>query len=78
MYLISIEFQNIDNYLATQPQNFFLPSIVIILQFMQSLWLRFFLQTARIVRYKTLQLEVEKYHFILIFILHMNKYMFEA
>jgi hypothetical protein len=54
------------------------PSIVIILQSMRSLWLRFFLQTISIVRYKILQLEVEKHHFILIIGPHVNKYIFQA
>jgi hypothetical protein len=54
------------------------PSIVIILQSMRSLWLRFFLQTISIVRYKILQLEVGKHHFILIIGPHVNKYIFQA
>jgi hypothetical protein len=48
------------------------------LQSMWSLWLRFFLQTISIVRYKILWLEVEKHHFILIIGLHINKYIFQA
>jgi hypothetical protein len=51
-------------------------SIVIILQSMWSLWLKFFLQTINIVRYKILQLEVEKHHFILIIGPDVNKYIF--
>jgi hypothetical protein len=62
------------------PTNFFFPSpsIVIILQSMWSLWLRFFLQTISIIRYKILWLEVEKHHFILIIGPHVNKYIFQA
>jgi hypothetical protein len=44
---------------------------------MQSLWVRFIWQTIGIVRYKILELEVEKDHFIFIFILHANKYIFD-
>jgi hypothetical protein len=54
-------------------------SIVIILQSMRSLWERFFLQTISILRYKILQLEVEKHHFIFIIAPHVkfvNKYIF--
>jgi hypothetical protein len=66
-HLISIEFQNIDIDQGNPPKKtFFPPSIVIILQSMRSLWLRFFLQTICKVRYKILQLEVGKHHFILI------------
>ena len=39
--------------------------------------MRFFLHTIDIVRYKILWLEVEKYHFILNFGPHVNKYMFQ-
>jgi hypothetical protein len=42
------------------------------------LWRRFFLQTIRIVRFKILRLKVEKEHFILIFVLHAIKNIFEA
>jgi short subunit fatty acids transporter len=71
MHLISIEFQNIDNNPATPTKiTFSSPSIVIILQSVQSLWLEFFLQTTGI--YKILQLEVEKCNFIFIFILHAS------
>jgi hypothetical protein len=45
---------------------------------MWSVWLRFFLQTISIVRYKILQLEVEKHHFILIIGPHVSKYIFQA
>jgi short subunit fatty acids transporter len=77
MHLISIEFQNIDNNPATPTKiTFSSPSIVIILQSVQSLWLEFFLQTTGI--YKILRLEVEKCNFIFIFILHASKYMFEV
>jgi hypothetical protein len=79
IHLISIEFQNIDNNSSSPPKKTFSsPSIVIILQSMRSLWLRFFLQTISIVRFKILLLKVEKEHFILIFILHAMKYIFEA
>jgi hypothetical protein len=37
-----------------------------------------FLYTIRIIRYKILMLKVEKKSFILIFILHANKHIFEA
>jgi hypothetical protein len=40
-------------------KTFSFPSIIIILQSMRSLWVRFFQQTISIVRYKILQLEVE-------------------
>jgi hypothetical protein len=66
IHLISIEFQNIDNNLGSPPNFFFPPSIVIILQSMQSLWLRFFLLAISIERYKILRLEIEKHHFIFI------------
>jgi hypothetical protein len=39
---------------------------------------KIFLQTISIVRYKILQWEVEKYHFILIIGPHVNKYIFQA
>jgi hypothetical protein len=39
---------------------------------------KIFLQSIGIVRFKILQLKVEKYHLILIFILHAMKYIFEA
>jgi hypothetical protein len=55
IHLISIEFQNIDNNQGSPPKKTFsFSSIVIILQSMKSLWLRFFLQTISIVRYKIL------------------------
>jgi hypothetical protein len=53
-------------------------SIVIILQSVRSLSLKFFLQTISIVRYKILRLVVEKHHFILIIDPHVNKYIFQA
>jgi hypothetical protein len=37
-----------------------------------------FLQTISIVKYKILQLEVEKHHFIFIIDPHVNKYIFQA
>jgi hypothetical protein len=43
----------------------------------KSLWLRFFLQTISIVRYKILWLEVEKHHFIFIIAPLVNKYIFK-
>jgi hypothetical protein len=79
IHLISIEFQNIENKHGSLPKKAFSsPSIVIILQSMWSLWLRFFLQTISIVKYKILRLEVEKHHFILIIDPHVNKYIFQA
>jgi hypothetical protein len=60
--------------LGTPPKNNFFILVFIILQSVQPLWLRFFLQTIRIIRNKILQLEVEKNIFILIFILFENKY----
>jgi hypothetical protein len=54
------------------------PSIVMFLQLVRSLWLRFFLHTIGIVRYKILWLEVEKHHFILMIAPHVNKYIFQA
>jgi hypothetical protein len=54
IHLISIEFQCIDNNPGSPPKTLFPPSIVIILQSLQSLWLRFFLQSIRIVRLKIL------------------------
>jgi hypothetical protein len=72
IHLISFEFQNIDNDLGSPPQTFSSPSIVIIMQSV------IFLQTISIVMYKILQLEVEKYHFILIIAPHVNKYKFQA
>jgi hypothetical protein len=59
IHLISIEFQDIDNSPVTPPKNFFLPSVVIILQSVWSIWVRFFLHSIRIVRYKILWLKVE-------------------
>jgi hypothetical protein len=38
--------------------------------------MNFFLQSISIVRYKILQLEVEKHYFILIIDPHVNKYIF--
>jgi hypothetical protein len=52
------------------------PPIVINLQSVRSLWLGFFLQTISIVKYKILQLVVEKHHFILIIATHVNNYIF--
>jgi hypothetical protein len=40
---------------------------------MRSLWLRFFLQTIGILRYKILRLVVEKHHFIMIIGPHVAK-----
>jgi hypothetical protein len=45
---------------------------------MWSVGMRFFLQTISIVRYKILQLKVEKNHFVLIIGPHVNKYIFQA
>jgi hypothetical protein len=74
--LISIEFQNKNNNQGSLPKKTFSsPSIVIILQSIWSLWLRFFLQIVSIVRYKILRLEIEKHHFIFIIGPHVNKYM---
>jgi hypothetical protein len=79
IYLIFVEFQNIDNNASSPPKILFSStSIVIILQSVWSLWLRFFLQIISIGWYKILQLEVEKYHFIFIIALHVNKYIFQA
>jgi hypothetical protein len=78
IHLISIEFQNIDNNPGSPPKKISFPSIVIILQFVRLLWMRFFLQTISIVRYKILRLEVEKCHFILINDPHVNKCIFQA
>jgi hypothetical protein len=55
IHLISTEFQNIENNQGSLPKKFFFPfNCNIILQSMRSLWLRFFLQTIGIVRYKIL------------------------
>jgi hypothetical protein len=78
IHLISTKFQNIDNNPVAPPKNFFLPSIVIILQSVWSLWLRFLLQCTRIVKYKILRLKVLKNHFILVYILHANTYIFKV
>jgi hypothetical protein len=79
IHLISIEFQNIENNHGSLPKKrFLLVQLLWILQSMWLLWLRFFLQTISIVRYKILRLDVEKHHFILIIGPHVNKYMFEA
>jgi hypothetical protein len=79
VHLISIEFQNIENNHGSLPKKTFSPpSIVIILQSMWSHWLRFFLETISIIRYKILQLEVGKHHFIFIISPHVNKYIFKA
>jgi hypothetical protein len=51
--------------------------LLLILQSVGSLWLRFFLHTIGIIRYKILWLEVVKHHFILIIGPHVNKYMFQ-
>jgi hypothetical protein len=78
LHLISIEFQNIDNNHRTPPKTFSFSPIVIILQSVRSRWLRCFLQTISIVRYKILRLEVEKHPFIFIIAPHVNKYIFQA
>ena len=78
IHLISIEFQNIYDDLGSSKKAFFFPSIVLILQFVQSLWLRFYLQTISTIRYKILWLEVKKDHFIWIIGLHVNKYIYHA
>jgi hypothetical protein len=73
IHLISIEFQNIDNNQESLPKNsFYSPSIVIILQSVRSIWLRYFLRSIGIIRYKILQSEVEKHHFIFIIGPHVN------
>jgi hypothetical protein len=81
IFLISIEFKISKHWqrsgLPTK-KTFSSPPIIIILQSMRSLWLRFFLQTVSIVRYKILRLVVEKHHFILIIAPHDNKYIFQA
>jgi hypothetical protein len=71
IHLISIE--NIDN---NYQKTYSSPSIVVIFQPMWSLWVKFFLQTIRIISYKILQLKNN--NFILIFIICANKYIFEA
>jgi hypothetical protein len=61
IHLISIGFQSIDSHLGAIPKKTLsYPSIVPILQSMRSLWLRFFLNTTRIIRYKILWLKLEK------------------
>jgi hypothetical protein len=78
-HLISTKFQNIENNQGSPPKKkISSPSIVIILQTMRSLWMRFFLQTISIERYKILQLELEKHHFILIISPPVNKYIFQG
>ena len=74
-HLISIGFQIIEDDLDISPKKnlFFLNYY-----FFELLSPRFFLQTIRIVRYKILLLKVKENHFILIFVLHMNKCIFEA
>jgi hypothetical protein len=78
VHLISIEFQNIDNNLGNPPKIFSflfncynLPIHAVNLS-------KILLQTIRIVRFKILGLKAEKNGFIFIFILHANKYIFEA
>ena len=75
VHLISIELQSIGNNLSTRPKNFlfyfncyYLAICVVTL---------IVLFSTKIVRYKILRLKVKNNNFILIFILHVNKYIFE-
>jgi hypothetical protein len=52
IFLIFIEFQNIDNIMGSSLKNISSPSIVIMLQSVRPLWLRLFLQSIRIVKLK--------------------------
>jgi hypothetical protein len=78
IHLTSIEFQNIDNDHSSPPKKIIsYPSTLMILQSVRSLWVRLFLHSIGILRYKILWLKVEKHHFILIIGPHVNKYMFK-
>jgi hypothetical protein len=64
--------------MAPYQKNFFSPFICYNLAIHVVTLTKIFLQTISIVRYKILQLEVEKHHFILIIGPHVNKYIFQA
>jgi hypothetical protein len=68
----------LDNILSTHQRNFFISFNFFNFAICGSFWLRLFLQTIGSIRYKILRLKIEKYSFILNFILHANKYIFEA
>jgi hypothetical protein len=60
-HLIYVGFHSLDNNLGAPPKKHFkCPSIVTILQSMWPLWVRFFLQTIRMVKYKIFWLKIEK------------------
>jgi hypothetical protein len=78
MHLISIELQNIDNNLDTPPKKFFFSFNCYNLTVCAVTLTKTFPTNYWDIKIEDLTLGVQKNHFILIFILQANKYIFEA